>query len=121
MTTTEANTPDLSTPGKAYNYAEKLKDSGKVAEAAEVCEQLLSQWPDYVYAHLMLGKIYVDLGKPEEAVRHNERACELEPDDALNQSALSVSYQRAWEATRDPRFIQMAEEAKARSHRLHGH
>lgn len=110
----------MTTPGKTYNQAEKLKDEGKLEEAAQICEQILAQWPDYVLAHLMLGKVYIDLGKPDLAVQHNEKACELEPDEALNHSALSVSYQRAWEATRDPRYIQMAEDAKAKSHRIHG-
>jgi tetratricopeptide (TPR) repeat protein len=110
----------MSTPGKRYNEAEKLKDAGQLEEAAAICEAILVDAPEYVLAHLMLGKIYIDLGKPDEAVRHNERACEIEPEEALNHSALSVSYQRAWEATRDPRYIQMAEEAKARSHRIHG-
>jgi Flp pilus assembly protein TadD len=111
----------MSTSSQRYNAAEKLKDAGELEKAAELEEQLLADDPDYVLGHMMLGKIYVDLGKYDQAIQHNQRAVELEPNEALNHSALSVSYQRAWEGTRDPRYIQMAEDAMARSNRLHGH
>ena len=110
----------MSTSSQRYNAAEKLKDAGELEKAAELVEQLLADDPDYVLGHMMLGKIYVDLGKYDQAIHHNQRAVELEPNEALNHSALSVSYQRAWEGTRDPRYIQMAEDAMARSNRLHG-
>ena len=110
----------MSTSSQRYNAAEKLKDAGELEKAAELVEQLLADDPDYVLGHMMLGKIYIDLGKYDEAIEHNRRAVELEPNEALNHSALSVSYQRAWEGTRDPRYIQMAEDAMARSNRLHG-
>jgi tetratricopeptide (TPR) repeat protein len=111
----------MSTSSQRYNAAEKLKDAGELDKAAELVEQLLADDPNYVLGHMMLGKIYVDLGKYDQAIEHNQRAVELEPNEPLNYSALSVSYQRAWEGTRDPRYIQMAEDAMARSHRLHGH
>lgn len=110
----------MSTSSQRYNAAEKLKDAGDFAQAAEMVEQLLADDPDHVLAHMMLGKIYIDLGKFDEAIQHNQKAVELEPNEPLNHSALSVSYQRAWEGTRDPRYIQMAEDAMARSNRLHG-
>jgi len=111
----------MATSSQRYNAAEKLKDAGELAQAAEMVEQLLVDDPNYVLGHMMLGKIYIDLGRFDEAIKHNEKAVELEPNEALNYSALSVSYQRAWEGTRDPRYIQMAEEAMARSHRVRGH
>ncbi len=110
----------MSTSSQRYNAAEKLKDSGELEKAAEMMEQLLADDPNYVLAHMMLGKIYLDLGKFDLAIQHNVKAVELEPNEALNHSALSVSYQRAWEGTRDPRYIQMAEESLAKSHRIHG-
>ncbi len=110
----------MSTSSQRYNAAEKLKDAGQLAEAAEQVEQLLADDPKYVLGHMLLGKVYVDLGRFDDAIKHNQIAVQLEPNEPLNHSALSVSYQRAWEATRDPRYIQMAEEALANSHRLHG-
>ena len=110
----------MSTSSQRYNAAEKLKDAGELEKAAEMVEQLLADDPNYVLGHMMLGKIYIDLGRFDDAIRHNQKAVELEPDEALNHSALSVSYQRAWEGTRDPRYIQMAEDSMARSHRIRG-
>ncbi|MCC6507975.1 MAG: tetratricopeptide repeat protein [Pirellulaceae bacterium] len=110
----------MPTSSQRYNAAEKLKDAGQLAEAAQMVEELLVDDPTYVLGHMMLGKIYVDLGKYDDAIAHNKRAVELEPNEPLNHSALSVSYQRAWEGTRDPRYIQMAEDSLARSHKLHG-
>ncbi len=60
--------------------------------------------------------LYQKVGDYASAVRHGERAVELEPDDGLNFTALSIIYQRAFEATRDPVYIQKAEAAKARAH-----
>jgi len=110
----------MATSSQRYNAAEKLKDAGELAQAADMVEQLLTDDPNYVLGHMMLGKIYIDLGRFDDAIKHNEKAVELEPNEALNYSALSVSYQRAWEGTRDPRYIQMAEDAMARSHRIRG-
>ena len=51
----------------------------------------------------------------KQSVAAAEKAVQLEPDDAFNYTALSVTYQRAFEGTRDPAYIQKAEEAKARA------
>ncbi len=80
----------MSTSSQRYNAAEKLKDAGQLAEAAEMIEQLLADDPDHVLSHMMLGKIYVDLGRYDDAIKHNQRAVELEPNEPLNHSALSV-------------------------------
>jgi len=53
-----------------------------------------------------------------DAIRHSERACELEPEEVFNFTALSVTFQRAFEATQDRTFIYKAEEAKAKAHEL---
>jgi len=45
----------------------------------------------------------------EKSVAHAETAYKLEPDDPFNAAALSVTYQRAFEGTRDPVYIQKAE------------
>ena len=63
---------------------------------------------------MLFGKV----GKPEDAVRHGQRACELEPDDPFNFTALSVTYQRAFQATKDRKYIQLAEESMAKTHML---
>ena len=54
------------------------------------------------------------------AVRHAERACELEPNEPFSYTALSVTYRNASQAADNAhdnqRFIHLAEEAMARSH-----
>ncbi len=46
----------MSTSSQRYNAAEKLKDAGQLAEAAELVEQLLADDPNYVLGHMMLAK-----------------------------------------------------------------
>ena len=50
-----------------------------------------------------------------KSVELAEKAVELEPEDPFNLSALSVMCQRAFEGTKDPIYIQKAEDAMAKS------
>ncbi len=54
----------------------------------------------------------------DKAISHGQRACELEPSDPFNFTALSVTFQRAWAGTQEQKYIQMAEDAMAESKRL---
>jgi tetratricopeptide (TPR) repeat protein len=103
-----------------FNEAEKLKDQGKIEEAASILNSILADDPAHVLSHLTLARIYTQTGRHQEAVQHAEKACELEPTDSTNFTVLSVTYQRAWAGTQDQRYIQMAEDAMARS-RMIGH
>ncbi len=103
-----------------YQEAEKLKEEGKLAEAAEKLQELLQVDDSHVLSHLTLAVLYSKLGKHDEAVQHGERACQLEPTDALNFTALSVTYQRAYAGTQNLGFIQKAEEAMAKAHEIQG-
>jgi Flp pilus assembly protein TadD len=108
----------MSTVSERYNAAEKLKDQGKVEEAATLLQQILADDDSHVLSHLTLARICTQLGKHEDAVKHAERACELEPNESMNFTVLSVTYQRAWAGTQDQRYITMAEDAMARSRML---
>jgi Flp pilus assembly protein TadD len=101
-----------------YNEAEKLKNSGQPEEAAKVLQGLLEDEPAHALSHMALARILTGLGQHEEAVSHAEKACELEPSDAINFSLLSLTYQRAYAGTGDTRYIRMAEDAMARSRQL---
>ena len=105
----------MTTVLQRFNEAEKLKDQGKVDEAATILEQILAEDDSNVLAHLTLARICTQTGKHEQAVLHAEKACELEPNDSTNFTVLSVTYQRAWAGTQDLKYIQMAEDAMARS------
>ena len=98
--------------------AEALKDSGKYDEAIAAYHELLEKDNNFVRAHLALAILYDKVEDPAKSVFHGERACEVEPEDHFNVVALSITYQKAFEATRDPLYIQKAEDAKARAHML---
>ena len=98
------------------NEAEQLKSEGKNEEAIAKLQQALELDEKFARAHLALSVLYHKMADCEKSVSHAERAVELEPDDAFNVAALSVTYQRAFEGTRDPIYIQKAEEALARGH-----
>ena len=103
-----------------YDEADKLKDEGKLDEAVAKLDELVEQDPDYALAHSALAVLHGKLGQHDKAVAHAERACALAPDDAFSYTALSVTYQRAYAGTNRNEFIQMAEEAMARSQMLQG-
>lgn len=98
-----------------YQEAEQLKEEGKLEEAAQKLEEALAADESHVLSHLTLAVVYSRLGEHGKAVAHGERACELEPDDAINFTALSVTYQRAFAGTQDMSYIQKAEDAMAKA------
>jgi tetratricopeptide (TPR) repeat protein len=104
-----------------YKEAEQLKEEGKLEEAIGKLQQLLEQDEQHVLSHLTLAVLLGKVGNHEQAVRHAQRACELDPNDAFSFTALSVTYQRAYAGTGNQQYIQLAEEAMARSHMMQGH
>ncbi len=91
-----------------YDQADKLKDAGKLDEAAAKLNELLAADPQYALAHSALAVILTRLGRHAEAIEHGKKVCELEPNDPFSFTALSVTYQRAGK-------IPEAEEALARA------
>lgn len=100
---------------KLENEAEQLKQDGKHQEAIEKLQEALKLDEKFARGHLALSVLYHLVEDYERSCFHGEKVVELEPDDAFNHTALSVTYQRAFEGTRDPIYIQKAEEAMARS------
>lgn len=101
-----------------YNEAEKLKDAGKNDEAIALLNEIVSEEPNHILTHLTLGRIYTLTGKYDLAVEHGQKACELEPTEPFNFTALSVTLQRVYAGTQDTKYIQLAEDAMAESKRL---
>jgi tetratricopeptide (TPR) repeat protein len=108
----------MSDTTEKYNQAEKLKDEGKYDEAVHLLQEILEEDPNHVLTHLTLGRIHTLTGKYDLAVQHGQKACELEPDEPFNFTALSVTFQRVFAGTNDQRYIQLAEDAMAESRRL---
>jgi tetratricopeptide (TPR) repeat protein len=104
-----------------YNEAQQLRAEGKLNEAVEKYRQILSQDPNFVLAHHALAVAYCSLGNFDAAIEHALKACQLEPNDPFSYMALSVTYRKAFQGTQEYRYIQLAEEAMARSHALSMH
>jgi tetratricopeptide (TPR) repeat protein len=105
----------MPTVNELYKEHEQLKREGKTEEAIAKLEELLKQDEKHVLAHLALSVLYPKVEKHDLAVQHAEKAVELEPEDTFNWTALSTTYQKAFEATRDRQYIFRAEDAKMRA------
>lgn len=103
-----------------YRESEQLKNAGKLEEAIACLNELLGEDPCHVLSHLSLAVLLGKVGRHDEAVQHGRRACELDPHDPFNFTAMSVTYQRAWAGTQNPQYIRLAEDAMAHSHMLEG-
>jgi tetratricopeptide (TPR) repeat protein len=101
----------MATNEEMYDAADRLKDEGKLDEAAAKLEALLQQDAAYPLAHSALAVVYTRLGKHEEAIRHGLEVVRLEPNDPFSFTALSVTFQRAGR-------IPEAEDALARARML---
>ena len=88
--------------------ADQLKNDGKNDEAIAKLIEILAMDENFVRAHLALAVLYHKTAVHDKSVAHAEKAYQLEPDD-FNAAALSVTYQRAFEGTRDPIYIEKAE------------
>lgn len=105
----------MSSAKELFKAAEQLKREGKTEEAIAQFEEVLKLDEKHVLTHLSLAVLYGKIDKHLDAVKHGERAVELEPNDTFNYTALSTTYQRAFEGTRDRLFILKAEDAKQKA------
>ena len=105
----------MPTVNELYKEHERLKRDGQLDAAAAKLEEGLKLDDKHVLSHLALAVLYGKLGKHDLAVEHAETAVKLEPTDTFNWTALSTTYQRAFEWTQDRQYIFRAEDAKMRS------
>ena len=110
----------MATAAELYSEHEKLKDQGQYEEAIAKLEEALREDEKHVLSHLALAVLLGKVGRHEQAIEHGKRACELEPNEAFNFTALSVTFQRAFAGTQNRQYIQFAEDAMARAHALQG-
>lgn len=107
---------------KAAEQAKREADTTRLPENYEAAikkyEEVVAADSNHVIAHMTLAVLYGKVGKHREAIEHSERAVQLEPGEVFNYSALSTTYQRAFEATQDRQYIFKAEEAKHRGQEL---
>jgi tetratricopeptide (TPR) repeat protein len=105
----------MSDPIALYDEADKLKAAGDLEGAAAKLAEAIAADESYALAHSAMAVVQQKLGAHDKAIQHAQRVCELEPKDAFSFTALSVTYQRAYAGTGDTSFIQMAEDAMAKS------
>lgn len=85
----------MSSIEERYDEAIKLQQSGALEQALGVLEQLVAEAPDYALAHAALSVFYGKLGRHDDAVRHAETVCQLEPEDPFSFMAKSMICQKA--------------------------
>lgn len=108
-------------PHELEAEAEQLRADGKFEDAIAKLNEILEMDPKHVRAHLALAVTHQKTGEFLKSVEHGVKATEIEPEDPFNFTALSVTYQRAFVGTNDPKYIQLAEEAKYKADRMmHG-
>jgi tetratricopeptide (TPR) repeat protein len=101
-----------------YDEADQLKMAGKLDEAVAKLQAALASDENYGLAHSALAVILQRQDKHDEAVKHAQRVCELEPDDPFSFTAMSVTFQRAYAGTNNTEYIKLAEDAMERSRQL---
>jgi Flp pilus assembly protein TadD len=103
----------MTTTDKDYDEAIKLKDAGKLEEAAAKLRDILAAEPNHVLTHSAMAVVMQRLGNLEEAIAHAVKVTELEPNDPFSFTQLSVICQRCGR-------IPEAEDAMARSRMMQG-
>jgi len=66
-----------------FEKATRLRDAGKLSEAAAVLVSLADRYPEDAPVHGMLGHVYDGLGKTREAAASFRRATDLAPRSEL--------------------------------------
>ena len=103
---------------KLYDEADQLKTAGKLDEAVAKLQEALAVDENYALAHSALSVILQRQDQHEQAVKHAQRVCELEPNDPFSFTAMSVTFQRAYAGTNNMEYIRLAEDAMERSRQL---
>lgn len=68
---------------EALNFVVEKMQSGELAEAQSVIDQVLEQFPDHPSALMVSGSFYAQSGNLEKAFAQFDRCNELQPDDPI--------------------------------------
>lgn len=101
---------DPASPMIASNIAWALYIAGRFNEAESQAKQILTRNPDFARAHLILGEVYVEQGRPNEGIAEIEKARRLS-NEALTEMVLGHAYAIAGR-TREARKIATDLEAR---------
>lgn len=78
-----------------YDAAIELQQKGALEQAVGKLRELLAQDENYALAHAALSVFCLKQNKPDEAVEHAQKVCQLEADDPFSFIALSLICQKA--------------------------
>jgi len=76
-------------PEEFYQDAAQKINLGQTAEAMRQLEDLVSLFPDFAPAHNDLGVLCQQAGKLDEALRYQERAASIAPENSIYQKNLA--------------------------------
>jgi Flp pilus assembly protein TadD len=107
----------MPTVDQLYDEAIDLQQAGKLEEAVGKLESLAVDHPDYALTHAALAVFYGKLSRPDEAIEHAQRVCQIEPDDPFSFMALSLICQRAGRIPEAEQALSMAMEKQWASRR----
>lgn len=80
-----------------FEEAVALMKAGENGRAAELFEHLVEAEDTFAEAHFNLGLLYGEMGRPEDAVRHIQKARQLDPDVFDYTVAMAKAYAEAEE------------------------
>jgi Flp pilus assembly protein TadD len=100
----------MPTIDQLYDEAIDLQQAGKLEEAVGKLESLVVDHPEYALTHAALAVFYGKLSRPDEAIEHAQRVCQIEPDDPFSFMALSLICQRAGRIPEAEQALSMAME-----------
>jgi Flp pilus assembly protein TadD len=84
----------MSTHDEQYDEAIRLKDQGKLDDAAAKLLAIVAEAPAHSLSHSALAVVMQKLGRADEAIAHAKKVVELEPNDPFSYAQLSVICQR---------------------------
>ncbi len=101
----------MPTQEELYDVALTHFADNDLEAAVNAFKELIETYPNYIEGYLGLGHAYERLSQYDEAIEAVEIAIEINPDDPLVYTSLSMCYQRKG-------MIQEAEDAMAKSQEL---
>lgn len=104
---------------EAFYQAQAFAAQGNIAKAIEKYKTATRLNPDYWEAFAAVGGCYTATGKPREALEAYEKAAELGPLNADNQTNLAVGYLLNGNYKDAERAVQQALRLDTKFHRAH--
>lgn len=69
--------------------AEAYRKKGLASRAFQICSLGIEHNPNFAGGHISMGKALVDLGEPQKAIEHLEKATELAPENIMAYQVLA--------------------------------